>query len=419
MSFKKIVRQGINIRGIIALIMMATTLAFTVSCDIRRSQYDAAKVAFNVTYQPLFDNILYPSLVLGYSNYNGENRYELFSAEATAPVDNAVLRIEIDSSALTYQTTIEQTMTRRNTRIHFYPRLKWKYDVLRSIRQPGMIDLTFTCYINNEKVGVRNIHLTYRSVNECLLSIRDSLGQLQDFKWMFCAYVNEEHPQIDSMLSEMLTQGVVNQFTGYQTKSNTPQQQVKAIWYYALNRGITYSSISCTANPSLRSNTQHIRFFDEVYRYRQANCVDACVFFASIMRKIGLKPVIFVEPCHAYLGYYTDKNRKNIALLETTLTGWVNFAELDRNIDSTGRMEEKTYNKISKYLSDKQKSDYEDGKSDIETIKHQLADALFVKASKYDVDDYNSNKKYFQDSNNNQYKELDVEKLRQVVQPLY
>ncbi len=376
------------------------------------------KANFSVTYQPLFDGILYPSLILGYNNYSGEKRYDLFEAHLTPLNDNAVVRVVIDSSALNYETEIEETLGRRGVEYTIALNPKWKYDVLRSLRQPGMIDLTFSCYIDGERVGVRNLHLTYRSVNECILSVRDTSGSLEDFKWMFCAYVNEDHPEIDSMLSEMLDQGVVRRFTGYQTASNSPQQQVKAIWYYALNRGITYSSITCTANPSKSTNTQHIRFFDEVYRYRQANCVDACVFFASIMRKIGLKPVIFVEPCHAYLGYYTDKNRKNIALLETTLTGWVNLPELERSVDSTGMVSEKQWTKVSKYLSEKQRQDYLDGKTDIETVKHQVAEALFAKASNYDVDAYNSNKKYFQDQSNNQYKELDIEKLRQLVQPI-
>ena len=396
-------------------IILLLTVAVLCGCN---NASKPGKANFQVSYQPMLDGILYPSLILGYNNYTGNDQFDFFLARLTPHIDNAVMRIVIDSSAINYETEILETLGKHGTELTFAINPKWKYDVLRNLRQPGMIDITFSCYLNDERVGVRNLHLSYRSVNECLLSVRDTAGELTDFKWMFCAYVNEDHPEIDSLLSEMLDQGIVRRFTGYQTKANTPQQQVKAIWYYALNRGITYSSITCTANPSKRSNTQHIRFFDEVYRYRQANCVDACVFFASIMRKIGLKPVIFVEPCHAYLGYYTDKKRKNIALLETTLTGWVNLPELERSIDSTGRMAEKQWTKVSKYLSEKQQQDYLDGKSDIETVKHQVADALFEKASNYDVDAYNTNKKYFQDPTNNQYRELDVEKLRQLVQPI-
>lgn len=376
------------------------------------------KANFQVTYQPLFDGILYPSLILGYNSYTGGDAYDLFEARLTPPTNNAEMRIVIDSSSINYETEIIEPLGRKGVDQTFVLQPKWKYDVLRRLRQPGIIDLTFTCYLDGERVGVRNLHLGYRSVNECLLSVRDTAGATTDFKWMFCAYVNEDHPEIDSMLSEMLDQGIVSRFTGYQTAANTPQQQAKAIWYYALNRGISYSSITCTANPSKRNATQHIRFFDEVFRYRQANCVDACVFFASIMRKIGLKPVIFVEPCHAYLGYYTDKQRKKIALLETTLTGWVNFPDLDRSIDSTGYVGEKQWTKVSKYLTERQKQDYLSGKSDIETVKRQVSEALFEKASKYDVDAYNANKKYFQDTTNNQYKELDIEKLRQLVQPI-
>ena len=396
------------------IIVLLATLALA-GCNTATKP---GKANFQVTYQPLFDGILYPSLILGYNNYTGGDRYDLFQARLTPPADNAEMRIVIDSSAINYETEIVETLGRRGVEHTFALQPKWKYDVLRRLRQPGIIDLTFSCYLDGERVGVRNLHLGYRSVNECLLSARDTSGATTDFKWMFCAYVNEDHPEIDSLLSEMLEQGLVRRFTGYQTAANTPQQQVKAIWYYALSRGINYSSITCTANPSKRNRTQHIRFFDEVFRYRQANCVDACVFFASIMRKIGLKPVIFVEPCHAYLGYYIDKNRKRIALLETTLTGWVNFPELERSIDSTGCIGEKQWAKVSKYLTERQQQDYMSGKSDLETVKRQVAEALFDKASKYDIDAYNANKKYFQDTANNQYKELDIEKLRELVQPI-
>lgn len=383
------------------------------------SQYQPSVVNFEVGYNPMFDGVIYPSLLLGYNNYQGDDEYPLFSIGVTAPVSNAVLRVELDSSMLNYSTTVQETLQNAGERYELQPQVKWKYDALRNIRKQGPVDLTFTCYINDEKVDVKNLHLNFRSVNECLLAVTDSNGKTVDFRWLFCAYINEEHNKIDGMLSEMLTQDIVTRFTGYQTPKNSPKDQVKAIWYYALNRGITYSSISCTSNPSKNCTTQHIRFFDEVYNYRQANCIDACVFFASIMRKIGLYPVIFVGPCHAYLGYYTDKNKRDVALLETTVTGWINFPEIDRSVDeSTGMISEAEFAKVSKYLTEKQRTDYMEGKTSLDALKHQLADTLFVKASEYNKDDYKFNKRYFEDQSNVAYRKLDVSELRQVVQPI-
>lgn len=289
--------------------------------------YDPAQVKFHAEYNPLYENQFYPSLVMAADHTNSQlstlnPQLSTFSVSVTSPANHAVLRVTIDSSRLNYVTIFQEELPRRGERYTFYPTVKWKYDKLYALRQRGTADLTFTCYINDEEVDIDNVRINYHSVGDCLLSIRDTAGKLNDFRWMIAAYVNEEHPYIDSILASMLQSGIITKIDGYQSSREQVIKQAEAIWYYALSHGIAYSSVSCTTNPTKNTNVQHIRFFDEVYSLHQANCVDACVFFASVMRKIGLKPVIFIAPCHAYLGYYTDKNRKRLNLLETTITAW-------------------------------------------------------------------------------------------------
>ena len=374
--------------------------------------FDPAQIAFSVEYNPLFDNQLYPSLLLATGNSDSP-----FSIQMTAPADNSVLLIVIDSSALNYVTIIQEILPHRGERYTFQPQIKWKYDILRRLRQPGAIDLTFTCYINDEEIDLKNLHIGYRTVNECPLSLVYE-GRTYDFRWLFAAYVNEDHPQIEQILTDIIAQGTINRLSGYQNGAQAVRDQVFAVWYYALSSGIAYSSISCTSNPSPRANVQHIRFFDEVYSTRQANCIDACVFFASILRKIGLKPVIFVEPCHAYLGYYTDKNRRNIELLETTITSWVNFPQLDRSTDSEGMLTEDAFNRIKKYLSDKEITLYEEGRLPLDKLKLAVARSLFQKATEYDRETYNNNRIHFADTANITYQQLDIELLRRQVRPI-
>jgi hypothetical protein len=173
---------------------------------------------------------------------------------------------------------------------------------------------------------------------------------------------------------------------------------------------------------------QHIRFFDQVYNTRQANCVDACVFFASIMRKIGLKPVIFVEPCHAYLGYYTDNHRRKLQLMETTMTSWVDFPALTRNYNETmqnnpqakgaERISAAMNAKYTKYLSAADKKRWEEGTLSFESFKRAVAHTIFVKATDYDKENYKNNRKYFTNSSNPTYQQLDIELLRKMVQPI-
>ena len=380
--------------------------------------FDPATVDFSAAYNPLYDNQLYPSLILGAGNSPLITQNSpLFSIAVTAPTDNAVLRVVIDSSALNYVTIIQEILPHRGERYTFTPSLKWKYDVLRTRRQPSSVDLTFTCYINDEEVDLKNLHLSCRSVNECPLSLVYD-GRVSDFRALFAAYVNEDHPYIEHILTDVIDQGNVKRLAGYQNGTAAVRQQVFAVWYYALERGLTYSSITCTSNPSSRANVQHIRFFDEVYSSRQANCVDACVFFASILRKIGLKPVIFVEPCHAYLGYYTDKNRRNISLLETTITSWVNFPELERSLDSEGRLPKEQFEKVSKYLSESDIQRYQQGKLSFPQLKLAVARSLFEKATIYDQETYQTNRSYFADTNNITFQQLDIELLRRQVQPI-
>ncbi len=430
-------------------IFLAACSLLAISCHPKagNKQFDPLQVDFTAKYNPVFDGQLYPALLLAVNETSSQSdasmsrSFDLFNLSVTAPVSNSVLRIVIDSSSLNYVTIIQEILPTRGERYTFQPSVKWKYDVLRRLRQPGAVDLTFTCYINDEEVDLKNLHLGYRSVNECPLSLKATSLQdfktssrsdgsvsrcldvqksnIVDFRWLFAAYVNEDHPQIEQILTEILEQGNISRITGYQSSGpKAVSDQVFAVWYYALDHGISYSSITCTSNPSPRANVQHIRFFDEVWQSRQANCVDACVFFASILRKMGLKPVIFVEPCHAYLGYYTDRNRKDLALLETTVTSWVNFPDLERSLDDEGHLPESKFEHISKYLTEADIQRWRNGRMTFTELKRLVARSLFEKATEYDRETWLANREHFADPAAITYQQLDIELLRSQVQPI-
>ena len=416
------------------LTLTLTLLIVLAGCTPHKAkQYDPAKVNFTAQVNPLLDNQLYPSLILSLqpsapqtSDLSPQpSTLSPLSVSVTAPANNAVLRIVVDSSDLNYVTILQEILPVRGDTYTFYPSIKWKYDRLRLVRQHRPLDLTLTCFINDEETDIRNLRIDIRSVNECPLSFRPQPSanspqpSIVDTRFLFAAYVNEEHPQIPLILSEALSQGIVSRFQGYQAGSRDDvRKQVLALWHNTLLRGLSYSSISCTSNPSPRTNVQHIRFFDEVWNTRQANCIDACVYFASILRKIGLRPIIFVEPCHAYLGYYTDKGRKNIALLETTVTSWVNYPDLLRNLDSDGRLPEEQISKIAKYLTPRQLQDYADGRLSTDQLLILVSTSLFDKASTYNQETYQSNRQHFEDPDAISFQQLDIETLRQTVQPI-
>ena len=353
-----------------------------VSCNsiVKKKTIDAKSVNFEATYNEDFDNVLYPSMLLALANYRGDDMDTLFTVSVVAPQNNALLRIVVDSTVLNYVSITQEMLPKKGNKYTF--------------------------------------GLNYRPTNECLMSLIGKDGRYHDYRWLFAAYVDEDHPKIDGILSEILSQGIVTTFDGAKNEKKV-ETQMRAIWYYALNRGLSYSSITCTSNGSKKTNSQYIRFFDDVYVNRQANCIDACVFFSSIMRKVGLLPVIFVDPCHAYLGYYTDKSKKKIALLETTITGWVNLPELDEHYDAeSGLLEEKYYAKISKYLNDRQKATYEAGKMTLEDIKKAVANNLFDRAADYQKENYKNNRLLYSDTSQQMYRMLVIDEMRPLISPI-
>jgi len=400
------------------------------ACQPAKKQYNPVTVDFRVIYNPMFENQIYPSLILGISNRMSTipDSTLIFSVSATSPDYEAVLRVVIDSTKLNYETVTQVVLPEAGTRYTIRPSIKWRYDRLYNLRRAGKIDLTVHCFINDEEVDTKNLNLSYRSSNECLLSIRDNSGNFHDLRWLFAAYVNEDSPYIDDILSGMLDQGVVTRIVGYQYGSAEVNKQAEAIWYYVLEHGISYSSISTTSTPAKNANLQHIRFFEDVYKLRQANCIDACVFFASVMRKIGLKPVIFVIPGHAYLGYYTDKNRKNLKLLETTISQWVNFPMLTKayeqtmtaNPEATGidRLPADIWKKYRGYLSAEERKRWSENDMSIDEFKRCVSHNLFLRATEYNVKNFKDNKANFFDSDNLSYQMLDIENLRAFVQPI-
>lgn len=408
-----------NNKHIITLIVVLFGLLAGCSEKKAVRTIDPQKVNFEVVYDKNFDGIIYPSLIMGLSNYNGKIESDFFIYRLTSPKDNSVLRIVMDSSAMNYVTIFQANMPEKGKEYTFYPLVKWKYDNLIKLKQPGKVDFTFTCYINDEEVDVKNMRLSYRSINECLLGLRDSTNKYIDYRWMFAAFVNEDHPWLDVMLNNILDQHLVNRFAGYQLGEKEVLNQVFAIWYFIQTKGIKYSSISNTSKYSKQVNSQYIRFFDEVYRNQQANCIDACAFMASILKKIGIMPVIFVEPSHAYLGFYKDKSKKKLVLLETTLAGNVDIVAIDDKVDTaSGLLPVEVLDKYKKYLTEKDIEKYLAGTTTLEQLKRTISRTNFNNAINYNIKRYNENKKYFSQPNNHNYQKLDISELRQLVLPI-
>ena len=176
----------------VSIALLVLTCLLIASCGNKSNKlYDPAKVNFNVAYNPIFDNQFYPSLILATESVQSltntaEQGLIPFTFSVTAPSDGCVLRVVIDSSVLNYVTILQEVLPHRGEQFTIQGTAKWKYDNLRRTRQGYPVDLTFTCYINDEEVDIENLRINCRSINECPLSLAGG-NRREDTRWLFAA----------------------------------------------------------------------------------------------------------------------------------------------------------------------------------------------------------------------------------------
>ena len=155
------------------------------------------------------------------------------------------------------------------------------------------------------------------------------------------------------------------------------------MWHVLQKRNFKYSSIS---NSSLSSNvvySQRVRTFDDAFSTSQINCVDGSVLFASLLRAVNITPVLVQMPGHMFVGYYRDKEHKDLTFLETTMIGDVYLDDYfpEERLDFT--MRGRTQSEMSKLTFEKSKEyanrEYRKYEKDIRANKQGF---MFVEISK-------------------------------------
>ena len=373
----------------------------------------ASDVNFTVSADTSFEQTIYPSFLLGLSNAIASSNQDFFDFKITNPSANSVLKIKIEASNLNNETIFQTQLTTKGTVYSFSPLIKWNYTYLKQLNQPGDVNMTFVCIINDKEIDRKNLRISYRSVNECVYGLTDSKGNYTDMKWMFAAYVNEDNPNIDVILKDVLANKIVSNFSGYQSGEQNVLNQVSAIWYYLQSKSTKYSSITASSNASVKVHSQYVRFFDDVYKNSQANCADGSVFLASILKKIGINPFLVIIPGHMYLGFFTTQDKTKRQLLETTMVGTVDLTEIYEDTKYVYGL-----TKYRSLISDNTYNNYFKGLINLDAVKKEISLNSFTAAVNYEISSFNSNLSKFNDKNNFQYKIFDIEALRKLVQPI-
>lgn len=210
------------------------------------------------------------------------------------------------------------------------PELIYDFNAISQVSQTQPINLTFEVSRNGGTPLAITQVWQVRQIHDCPIGMKsqtvtnrgDIKEEVMNTTFFFSAYVNENHPMVDELITEALNTGKVNAFTGYQHDRNSVLRQMEAIWTALEHRGIRYSSI--TATTGSESSVQHVRLIEDTLRSSQANCVDGSILFASIARKVGLDPVLVIVPGHCYVAI--DAGNELIGV-EMTMLGSRSFHE--------------------------------------------------------------------------------------------
>ena len=335
----------------------------------------SAASAAEIKWEPgaNMDSQLFPSLILATATQRPDadendesdpevlgDQYGSVGVSITAPKADTKVQVTLVENGVMNRSSWSGVLKTAGTEYYVAPKVNWKFEQLRKVRQQVPLNVTFTVTADGKELGEQTQTITLRSINDCPFGVseaeetineeseeageedeaeekqaqgiaraeteeseeeEESEGDYTDMGWMFAAYVNENSPTVERVLKEALATKIVDSFAGYQKEPDEIVKELFAIWTALQNRGIKYSNIPTTAGESPSVYSQHVRFVDESVANEQANCVDGSVLFASILRKLGLRSFLVTVPGHMFMGVYLTADGDERVALETTMIG--------------------------------------------------------------------------------------------------
>jgi hypothetical protein len=284
-----------------------------------------------------FLNNIYPSLLLSFGASFPEYARCLTVALRNLPLSGS-FQLRIDS--VLFLRPLQVGFDAPSGAATFNPELPWNFDSLRHTAQMQPQSFVATVFVDGKPAAEATLVCTVHSVNEAVSRIFNaSSGQWQDTSVCFAAFVNEDHPWINILLQEAMTSGNVRAFNGYQSGPRAALAQVQAVWDALAARGLSYVNVATDSGTSPFVSTQYVRFLDQSVHDQGANCVDASVLFSSILRRIGLRPVLLFRPGHCFAAFYDSAEGGKLIAFETTFLGSVPFsaaaAEGEKELQAT------------------------------------------------------------------------------------
>lgn len=112
-------------------------------------------------------------------------------------------------------------------------------------------------------------------------------------------------------------------YTPSNTRFDVVYDALASIYEELRSRGFSYTNISTAYYQSER--VQYIRRPRELIMSRTGNCIEGSIIFASVLENMGMQPVIYRIPGHAFVGVRSSPGSEVVWPVETTLLGVTAF----------------------------------------------------------------------------------------------
>jgi hypothetical protein len=246
----------------------------------------------------------------------------LIGVAVTAARAGEKIAITVSAEPYLQPSVLTTQLQNKHQRYQLYPKLRWDYTRLANVKNRFALPLRFSI-VRDGKTSVQQSTATLRATSEAIYGVRyPKAADDLDLNWIFAGYVNEDSRVVNDVLKLAKQTGVVASFDGY--RSGDREQiyaQVFAVWNALQRRGIKYSNLNPKQHADPRIFSQYVRSVEQSWNGQKANCVDGSVLLASVLMKIGIRPVLVVLPRHMLLGFYANPAQDEIVYLETTMIG--------------------------------------------------------------------------------------------------
>lgn len=202
--------------------------------------------------------------------------------------------------------------------VEIEPKLSFHARTIFELSEKATDTMTFRIYVGEELVVTERIPLTVLPVNQW--------SGARAVPETIASFVMPNVPEVSVLVaraSEILKSRTGDpSFTGYlRGDKNAVLAQLSAIYGAIYEQNIVYS----VDPPSFEAVGQRVRTPQNVLSFKQGNCIEMSVLFASVCEAVGLNPLLVFTAGHAFAGcWLTDE------LFDTTVEP--NVGELNKRL---------------------------------------------------------------------------------------